>query len=89
MIYCSTSYISVFVTAKVNEDEKDRFQEYVVSDYCEDDLSKSVIIDKLISEISDDIYRARTQAYLSSLTEEQLDQFHVFCGPKVSRFYHL
>ena len=76
-------HINLFAVPVRNE-ENDKVLEYVVSDYCEDHISRRQIIDKLISEIADDVYRARTQAYLGSLTEAQLSQFHVFCGPKVS-----
>ena len=78
-------HINLFAVPVTNE-ENDKVLEIVVSDYCEDHISRRQIIDKLISEIADDVYRARTQAYLGSLTQAQLSQFHVFCGPKVSNF---
>ena len=56
-------HINLFAVPVRNE-ENDKVLEYVVSDYCEDHISRRQIIDKLISEIADDVHRARTQAYL-------------------------
>ena len=57
--------------------------EIVFRDYCEDSLSKKQIITQLITEIDSNPLRFRAKIFKDSLTQEQLDQFHVFCGPKV------
>ena len=57
--------------------------EIVFRDYCEDSLSKKQVITQLFTEIDSNPLRFRAKMFKSGLTKEQLDQFYVFCGPKV------
>ena len=60
--------------------------EVSVRDYCEDKISKKIIIALFYQEIQGNVV---VQQILRRFTKEQIANFPVYCGPNLSTSMHL